>query len=243
MSDSAGASGAAEDFARSQSHALVLEAIDAGRRGVREEEAARIKEIEAWREAELAKLERARAALTGDEGEAERDGSQRPAPERRKLKRRRSRRASTSAASVTKRREDVSRLIGEGAEPIASGEIGRMLDMSSPAVHTALRQLLKERRIVRVGVHAATKYTLRRGLDGARGRPSGEPASRLGGTLQGGVVETIEDRSSATAEELAQALRVPLNQIVDVCGALQAEDEIQMSSRNGKPVYVIQARV
>ena len=242
MSAPAGASGVVEDPAPSRSHTLVIEAIDAAKREAREQAAVHIKEIEARLHAEIAKLDRAAAAMNGND-EAERGGQQRVVAAQRKPKRRRLKRASTSAAAVAKRCEDVFRFIGESPEPVASGEIGRALGMSSHSVHTTLGRLLNEGRIARVGAHAATKYTLKRGLDGLGGRPPGSRTSMSNGTLQGRIVETIEDRSSATAEELAQALGVPLDRIIDACGVLQAEGEIHMNSRNGRPVYVIQVRV
>jgi predicted ArsR family transcriptional regulator len=143
---------------------------------------------------------------------------------------------------MAKRREDVDRFIGETTEPVSSGEIAEALGMSATTVLTALRRLMDEGRISRVGAHAATKYTVRRGLDSVR---TGSDRSPTGseGTLQGLIAEIIKERSSATAEELAQALRVPLDRIHAECAALQREGEICMSNRDGKPVYVLKVKL
>jgi hypothetical protein len=54
---------------------------------------------------------------------------------------------------------------------------------------------------------------------------------------------TLEDRGSASLEELAQALRASREEIQKECGALIREEEIRMARRDGRAVYVSQGAV
>jgi len=213
------------------SHTGVIEAIDAGEQEIRDEAKLRIKEIEGWRDLELGRLERTRLALLGSRQAPEKSVPERidPPPKSRHRGRRRKR----SSMSVADRRENVFRFVGESAKPVSSGEIARALDMSSYSVHTALRQLLKERKIVRLGNSALTRYAVRTGLPTLPVQNSGQR-----GTLQGRIVTTIKDRGYASAEELGQTLGEPVDRVLEACGALQVEEEIHMSRRGGKAVYM-----
>lgn len=221
-----------------RSHTRVVEAIDAEKREVGEQAAHRIKEIEALRDLDLDRLERARRTLLEGGTASGRPAPETVAPPSIQKRRRRRKRPSTSAGSVAKRREDVFRQISEGAEPTASGELARALDMSPHSVQGAIRQLLKERRIVRLGSSASTRYAIRAGLST---RAVGGPERR--GTLHGRVVTTITDRGYASAEELGQAVGEPVDRVLEICAALQAEEEIRMSRQGGRAVYVLQSAV
>jgi hypothetical protein len=217
------------------SHTRVVEAIDAGAREIREDAALQIKQVQARCDLELAKLKRAKLALLGST-EVDRGSNEvRRATEAKRKRSRRKGRISTSAKSVAERRDSVFRFISESAEPVASGELVKGLGISTHAVHTALQQLLKERRITRIGSSVSTRYCARTGLHPLVARESGPR-----GTLQGRIVTTIGDRSYASAEELGQALGEPVERMVEVCGALQAEGEIRMDRRDGRPVYILQ---
>jgi hypothetical protein len=58
--------------------------------------------------------------------------------------------------------------------------------------------------------------------------------------LHGRVVTTIKDRGYASAEELGQVVGEPVDRVLEVCAALQAEEEIRMSRQGGRAVYVLQ---
>lgn len=212
------------------SHKRVVEAIEAEAREVREDAALEIKQIEARRDRELAKFKQAKLILAGGA-----DGGHGDVPAKPRSRRRR-KRVSSSAKSVAERRESVFRLISESAEPVSSGDLVKELGLPTHPVHTALRQLLKERRIARLGSSASTRYVLRTGL-----HPAAAAGSRLRGTPEGRIVTTIRDRTYATAEELGQALGEPVERVLQLCGGLQAEGEIEMDRRGGKPVYVLGA--
>jgi hypothetical protein len=182
------------------SHTRVVEAIDTEAQEIRKEAALQIKQVEAWRDLELTKLEQAKLIFAGGAeaptGSAAATGGQAEVPERRRRARRR-KRMSTSARSVAERRDNVFRFVSESGEPVASGELVKSLGITTHAAHTALQQLLKERKIARLGSSASTRYVARTKIQ--------SPAAR------------------------------------EVCGALQAEGEIQMDRRGGKPVYVLGA--
>jgi|GEM_PF-3201294 len=217
-----------------RSYRQVVEAIDAEKREVGEEATRRIREIEASRDLDLNRLERARRALVDSEIALGKTGSAITNPSSAPKRRRRRKRPSTSAESVAGRREAVFRQIGEQAGPVASGELARALDMSPHSVQFAVRQLLKERRIVRLGSSSNTRYDIRAGL-------STEAAGALErqGTLQGRIVMTIKDRGYASPEELGQAIGEPVDRVLEVCAALQAEEEIRMNRHGGRAVYVL----
>jgi hypothetical protein len=224
------------------SHTRVVEAIDAGAREIREDAALQIKRIEARRDLDLARFKQAKLILGGNadpgagsaEHEKDREGRPEAPPKRQRTRRRK--RLSTAVRSVAERREQVFRFIGESGGSVSSGELVKGTGISIHAVHTALQQLLKERKIIPLGTSAATRYALRTGI---RSVPARDSIVR--GTLQGRVIATIDDRSYVTAEELGQALGEPAERMVEVCAGLQAEGEIRMERRGGKPVYVLQA--
>src|SRR5215212_2236240 len=187
------APGRAAKGRRMGSHTRVVEAIDAGAREIREDAALQIKQIEAWCDLELAKLKRAKLALLGSTEVGLGSPQGRLTSDAKGKRSRRQRRMSSSAKSVAERRDNVFRFISESAEPVASGELVKGLGISTHAVHTALQQLLKEKRITRIGNSASTRYSARTGL---------RSLSKPRGTLQGRIVTTIGDRSYASAEEL-----------------------------------------
>jgi hypothetical protein len=116
-------------------------------------------------------------------------------------------------------------------------EIRTALRFTEFSTRSALKRLIEEGKVVRTGARETTRYVAR---DDVAGSPATLPERGPddGGTLQGRLVELIADRGSASVEELAQALRVPREEIQATCGGLIREEEIRMASRGGRPVYV-----
>lgn len=201
-----------------------------------------IREIEELRDTDLRRVEDALACVEG--------GGRRPAPRssesppprsrsRRKAKRSRSRRSpsSTKPEDVRRRREAVARLLEEGGGPFSPGEICRTLNLTPHTTATALKSLCEEGRAARVGRGPRTRYR-------AKGNSSGGESIGPGGsgnrevTVQGRIMEILQERGWASADELAQVVGVPRELIVKECGALLRQEEIRMERRDGRPVYV-----
>jgi predicted transcriptional regulator len=222
------------DAASRWNPAVVFDAIEAQQREVRELADASIKEVEAQRDDRLGQLERARVALDGD-----RPGSTRsrrsPLSDARPAappKRRRRRRSPSSQAALLQRREAIVRYLGEQQGPVPRSQICSALKTAPSATRAALNRLLDEGRIVRTGTGSSIRYAAKGGL-------SAVPSVAEGGTLQGRLLALIEDRGSASLDELDQAIDVPREQILKACGSLIREEEIEMGQRDGRPVYVV----
>lgn len=206
------------------SNDAILKAIEAERRKLAQWFTSRVREIEAERDGRLAGLNRVVRALDSE-----------PTTAIKSERRSRSRKAKTAAALAGERRDAIVRLLGERAVPLALGEIHRTLRISEFSTRSALKRLVSDGKIRRLGTGAATRY------EASPNRPAGgtPPADSRSGTLQGRILSIVRDRTSASLEELAQATCTPLEEVRRVCGALIAEGEIQMGRRDGRPVYVV----
>jgi Mn-dependent DtxR family transcriptional regulator len=143
-----------------------------------------------------------------------------------------------SPKELADRRDKVGRFIEESTEPIALGAIGRALGLSSHRVTIAIQGLIEEKRIKTVGSGSATRYVA---YDSGSGRLIRQAPTQ--GTPEERIVALLEDRHQATADELAQALREPVQKVVEMCGRLQAEERVRMSNLNGRQVYILAVRV
>jgi predicted HTH transcriptional regulator len=147
-------------------------------------------------------------------------------------------RGATVAVLAERRREAIIRFLVEQRDAVTFSTIHKTLRLSEFSTRSALKRLIKEGSVVRTGTGAGTRYAARDEGAGSTAVPlRGQPDP--GGTLQGRLLELVEDRGSATSEELAQALRVPREEIQAECGRLIREEEIRMASRDGRPVYTV----
>lgn len=206
------------------SEEAILKAIETERRKLAQWFASSVREIEAERDGRLARLDRVGRALDSETTTAIKPG-----------KRSRAKKAKTAAALAGKRRAAIVRLLEERDESLALGEIHRALKISEFSTRSALKRLVSEGKVRRLGTGAATRYEV------SPNRPTGSatPSDGRSGTLQGRLLAVVQDRASASLEELAQAVGAPLEEVRRGCGALIAEGEIQMGRRDGKPVYVV----
>lgn len=198
----------------------VLKTLEVQRGKIERWKRDRIRGIEQEGDRELADLDRALRALDGESraagtrsGRVKSEGGRSP------------------AALAAKRREAVVRLLEESSEGASIAEIARRLRFTEFSTRSALRRLVKEGSVRRLGSGTATRYESRRARRSASGMA--DPA----GTLEGRVLGLIRDRASASLEELAQATGAPADEVRRVCGGLVAEGEIRMARRDGHPVY------
>jgi hypothetical protein len=220
--------------------AVVVDTIEAQRRRVREASSAAIRVMEEERDEELGRLERAAAILGGGlvapagPSSAGRAGS---SPRRR---RKRPRHATTPEA-VGERCEAVFRHLVEAGTAVAKGRMSEALNLTPHATRTALERLVAEHRVARIGTGAATRY--RANADGVATGGTVSPLSPVpgSGSIAGRLLATIQDRGSATPDELALAVGSSPDRVRQECGALIREGEVRMSRRDGRPVYVAQA--
>ena len=127
--------------------------------------------------------------------------------------------------------------MAEQAQPLALGEIRRQLSISEFSTRSALKRLIEERRVIRSGTGAMTRYA----TSGERSTTSSPiQQARDIGTAQGRILAILEDRASASLAELAQALRMPAEEVRRECGALIREGEVRMARVNGRAVYLRQ---
>jgi hypothetical protein len=221
--------------------AVVLEAIETQRQETWESSMATIREIEAERDDLMGRLDRAVAVL--DRGKAARMRAKAPAPaathpSSKPRGRRRARRSGGSPAAVHKRCEAIFRYLVEQNGPVAQRQICRILKISPASTRTALIRLGEEGKIIRTGTGSATCYKVKVGLSAVSGSMPAGPPSEQQGTLQGRILMLLQDRGSASLDELAQALGAPGEQILRECGSLIRQEEIRMGRRDGRPVYI-----
>lgn len=213
----------------------VLQAIEAASREIRKEKTRRIKEVNTWYDAEIRRCERVRRALPAA---PETDSDISPSPGRRKSSPRvRTKRLSTSPKSVAGRREKVGRCIEESPDPVFIKEIARDLGLTAGSVRTAIHALEDEGRVRSVGTNSSTRYTT------AKRRSSlASTQAPTQGSTEDRIVAVIRDRSHASADELGQALGIPVPEVIQVCAKLQAEEKIRMNRIGNKSVYLIGRR-
>lgn len=222
----------------------ILDAIDRACAGVARETARRIREANIWHDTELARLERARCALKPESTEStpatDKTAKPKPARPRRGTKTRvtRKRLSPASPAEFAERCEKVVRLVEESTEPVALGYVVDVLGLTGHKAKRAIQALKDGGRIKSIGTGSSTRYIA--------AKPASVPLSRQAptqGTLEDRIVAVLEDRHRATGEELAQALRKPLGEVVEACRRLQGEERIRMSRINDRAVYVLAVRV
>jgi hypothetical protein len=209
----------------SGSFAAVLGVISAQQRDLWERTSKEIGELEARRDRENARLQRAAAVLE--------QSSSRPKLAEAKSSHRRHRPKQGTAQAARKRQDVVYRFLSEKGEPLAKGAIRDALRLTDSEATTALTRLLEQRRIKRVGTGSATRYMPRSSSAANGSSTMQEP------TLEGLIVATVEDRASASLDELAQTTKAPQDDVKRICGGLVRDEELRMSSRNGRPVYVL----
>lgn len=209
----------------------VRKALETERRRLHAWAAGLVKEVEGQRDEALRRLDLSESALFDDTKIAAKTASNRP---RRPTG---GKRGMSPAVLAERRREAILRFLIEQGRAVSFSEIRTAMRFSEFSTRSALRRLVKEGKVVRTGAAEATRYAAR---DAGAGAVAVLPEQRPddGGTLQGRLVELVVDRGSASIEELAQALRVPREEIQAACGALIREEEIRMASRGGRPVYV-----
>jgi hypothetical protein len=208
----------------------VRKALETERRRLHAWAAGLVKEVEGRRDEALRRLDLSESALTkGTEVAAKRALTRSRPPG--------GKRGPSVAALAERRREAILRFLVEQGRPLGFSEIHAAVRFTEFSTRSALKRLIAEGKVVRTGARETTKYAAR---DEGAGSPARLPERGPddGGTLQGRLVELIADRGSASAEELAQALRVPREEIQATCGGLIREEEIRMASRGGRPVYV-----
>ncbi|HKT82836.1 MAG TPA: FaeA/PapI family transcriptional regulator [Solirubrobacterales bacterium] len=208
----------------------VRRALETERRKLHAWAAGLVKEVEGRRDEALRRIDLSESALVEDAKivvKAAPSRSRRPG----------SKRGPSAAVLAERRREAILRFLVERGRAMRFSEIRTALRLSEFSTRSALKCLIEEGKVVRTGTRGTTRYAARsEGAGTVATLPERGPDD--GGTMQGRLMELIADRGSASAEELAQALRVPREEIQAACGGLIREEEIRMASRGGRPVYV-----
>jgi hypothetical protein len=213
----------------------VRKALDAERRKLRAWAASLIGDIEAQRDLGLRRLDRAASVLSEDDKDAPK------ASGKRQRRRSRKRRGPTAAAVAESRRQAMHRFLVEQERPTAFSELHRSLRLSEFSARSALKRLIAEGAVARIGTGSATRYQARSdNLTDSAPSAGARPLAQEQGTMQGRLLATLEDRGSASLEELAQAVRASREEIQKECGTLIREEEIRMARRDGRAVYVSQ---
>lgn len=218
-----------------ETESAVRKALDTERRKLQAWAAGLIRDIEDQRDYGLRRLDKVASALT-DEGE----GASRKASPAKSRRRRSGRGRPKVAALAEKRRQAVYRFLVEQGRSLALTEIRRSLRLSEFSTRSALKRLMVEGTVIRIGTGSGTRYQAKPGAASAPAVDVGPPHTPTEGTIQGRLLATLQDRGSASLEELAQAVRAPREKIERECGGLIREEEIRMARRNGRPVYVHQ---
>jgi hypothetical protein len=208
-----------------ETEAAVLKMLHGERSKLEARAATLIKQIEEQRDRGVRQLDRAAAALSG-EGTPRRQAASRP-----KKRRARKKSGKTTAEEARERRLAIHRYMEEQARPLKSAEIAKALRLPEFSTKSALRRLIKDGTVIRTGTGSGTRYQL---ASQELGRDKRE-------TPQGRILTTIEDRGSASVEELAQAARISIDQAERECGSLIVEGVIHMTRHSGRPMYVMQA--
>jgi hypothetical protein len=213
----------------------VLEVVEAERKRINRSTAAAIKGIEVERDRELKTLAQAAAVL----GDKESEGCESPKEASRREPRRRRRVRENPIEAARERREAVYRYVSEKGGEVPTAEIRSALRMTTSSTAGALKRLCEEGRLKRTGVGSGTRYTPV--AEGSKARRNGD--GDKDGTVHGRILALVEDRGSASPEEVAQALRISLEEVQRHCGTLIREEEIHMARLNGQSVYVVNGAV
>ncbi len=223
----------------------VLEAIDAKRAETRRWAERALEEIEARRDSDLDKLDRAARAMAPDDqptaGAPPRQATSEPEPDTRPTTKKRVRRKRLRPASqkeMGERCDQIARLLAESRDGLPYAAIRDTLGLTSNRTRTGILMAIEKGLIETEGTGTATRYVSATAGSGPLSRQA--PTQ---GTVDERIVVVLEDRFRATTAELAQALRKPLEEVIDACGRLQSEERIRMDRHNGRPVYVLPVRV
>jgi len=215
----------------------ILEAVEAQRHEVMRLAGEDIRRVEDRRERDLRRLDDVAGSLALGESKAETSppsSTGAPArPERPNGKRRRKGKRQSASQKALESREAVLRLLQEADGPRASGEIRRPLGLTEHTTTNALKKLIAEGAVEKRGTGAHTRYLAARSSGARLGA-----AQLKTDTIQGKILMILDDRGSASLNELAQALRIPAERVREECAALIAEGEIRMSTAGGAPIYV-----
>jgi biotin operon repressor len=197
----------------------------------------RIEEVEKHRDEELQRLDGALACVQDERNRPPRRQTARPARHAGRAQRKP---AATNPAAVRERCEAVARLLVEVERPLAPKEIRQTLNLTSHTVTTALKRLVRERRVKRSGNGPTARYAAKGNGSGGNVAKPFELSTEGGdkSTLQGRILTTLQDRGYASADELAQATGASRAEVVQECGVLLKEEEIHMERREGRAVYV-----
>ncbi|MBK5219780.1 MAG: hypothetical protein JJE35_08340 [Thermoleophilia bacterium] len=205
--------------------------LEAERRKLQGWAAGLVRDIEDQRDRRLRSLDQASSALVQSD-----EAAPKGAPAKRT--RRRKKRGPNAAVLAERRRHAIYRFLVEQRRPLGFSEIYRSLRLSEFSTRSALKRLVEEKMVIRTGTGSATRYEAR--PDGSGVSTGGSAPPNDQGTVQGRLLATIEDRGSASVDELAQAVGAPREEVQRECGALIREEEIRMARRDGRAVYVSQ---
>lgn len=211
--------------------AAISRDLEKGAKALRAWAVEEIKTIEARRDDQLQRLEQAVNALRAG-GQVGRE-AQRPVPKQtKKRRRRRSRRPTTTPAAAQERREGIVRYLAEQDAPRSRKDIESALGLTQDSASNSLRMLREEGQIERIGNRSATRYRV----------PATAPHAGLSpgsGTVQGRIVQTLQERGWASLDELAQAIQAPRAEITKQCNLLVSEHEIFLTEHEGRSVYAL----
>lgn len=219
------------------------EAVLADRRRTEEWAAAEHARIKSLCEARLSRIDRAVDALgrpTVKAAGAAKERTRSTARSRRRSKRRRP--MSTSPSAVAERRKSVHRFLLESEKPLPIGEIRRSLGLSEHAAYTALRTLVNEGLVERVGAGAGSRYRATQ-VRATQLATRAQAAEReVDDAARQILLSVVKERGYASLDELRQATGLANDEILLVCGALVREGVLQMERRKGRGVYVLRRR-
>lgn len=219
--------------------ALIRKALDREASASRAWAEEAIKGIERQRDERLRQLEGALHALDHGHDEVVSPTPRPTGDDAPKRRRRRSRkRPTTTPAAAQERREGMLRYLREQEAPRSRREISRALGLTADSTTNGLRLLCEEGLVERVGNRSSTRYK-------PRGTPlpaDGQPIRPKASSVQGQILETLQDRRWASLDELVQAVGAAREEVLKQCGALVREEEIRMERREGRAVYIIVPR-
>jgi hypothetical protein len=215
---------------RPASAAALLRAIETQRGALYKWAQDGIKALEAQRDRELVQLDDA-AALIGRTAEPARSATGSTPRQTRRSRARNPRSKRTTRKIIRERKEAVDRYLGERGQAASAGEIREDLRLTAFMTGQALKSLIEEGRVTRIGESSRTRYL-------ASGNGAKAPVALAEGSSQGRILTLIDDRGYASATELAQATGISLEGVRSECGALIAEGELRMARREGQGVYL-----
>lgn len=155
-----------------------------------------------------------------------------PTVNHRRPRSRRRKPAAGTPAEVQKRCDAVDELLAEKRVDLSSAQIAKQLGLTLHTVRTALTRLIEKKAVKSIGEGRMTRYRTLRPL-----------LTEQVETTTGRFIEIVRDRGYASHEELAQALGISREQVVEIGGELVAEGELEMDSRSGRAVFIVPGRM